>query len=860
MRFHGMVGDHVPISPSATHWRPPEYITVATTSKTGVRGRHSHGSKDNSISDQSDFYSTSTRSSRNTPAKLYSSPFRPISVPRSLKQLLPLPCTNRRYFRRAIQFKLIQKFLAILVAIMVALSLLCSITTIFRNKLDILEWQLENAYIHHDLPYDTRFPAFDSDSHHSRKLASVASRGDDKSEFDTVQIGFWSQVKQISSSFERILQIISNRHAHGLTFSALQSIVTSGITRHLRSHEIIANKSETRFKGATAGAYQNISDAVPTVYLLNTSQLSAVHPISKPHDTPNVTSSRPGIITGGNQPASSIRTTIFPFHEHSYNSEKLSRTNDSDTTFRMHAHHVAVPNYEKDSGSNLKNWGVIEEAEPPISHDETHLRTIDILEAQGHFVQRHHDLSSEGAGHHPDALEIHEIPGGQSLCRIYNAARLPDGTLVLPQWMAAHSISLLRKCGITDVIFAMKRRDDQDGVGYILDGPKLKGTLKSDIHVDIANMDRDLFGNMTPRDHMPHFVTDILSTLVASERAFGSDKEMLNSSVIYATKGFEQSMPSALMFRELKPLLLMSERTMNRSSSDWVSKLSQFFTHPNVGFEIVKAENEEFGSIYSSSKAIAVTVVRSVVIGNTNPFSTYGLFDSGGNNVVFSLNGVTRKPVWTLDNVSQNPCRISVTALNRKGSRELLNLGDLEHRIRELATTASLEVDFREVDFSDVPFEDQVNTAQNTNVLIGAHGAGNSNIIFMRPSAAFIEVFPFAYKAGPFDGLARAFGLEYTPTMSAPQTTVFKECMMKFEQDPSVRENIFHRWDQAVAAETIHPWVHRLRLEKELHIPGSLYDGGATRRCVRFQKLQFNINAVAIRAVEAGKRQCMAAI
>jgi capsular polysaccharide biosynthesis protein len=65
------------------------------------------------------------------------------------------------------------------------------------------------------------------------------------------------------------------------------------------------------------------------------------------------------------------------------------------------------------------------------------------------------------------------------------------------------------------------------------------------------------------------------------------------------------------------------------------------------------------------------------------------------------------------------------------------------------------------VHMEDVPFADQVSLANSASVLIGPHGAGLTNLAFMRPGSWIVELIPRRYPVPVFRTLAAEVGQGY---------------------------------------------------------------------------------------------------
>lgn len=453
----------------------------------------------------------------------------------------------------------------------------------------------------------------------------------------------------------------------------------------------------------------------------------------------------------------------------------------------------------------------------------------------------------------PEKIEVRQLPGGKSLCRLFNIGYLPDGALVLPKWMKKHLDFLIGRCGIKHAFFAINRIGETTSPA--LDEKILQAEGLSKFNVDASNTERDLFGASAPRNHMPHFVSDIFFHLVVCEALLGSGKQLLRSIALVPTDASKVEGRSIPNFPDLKPAMFLQDDTWSRPPAEWVPRLAQFFRHPEIDFKFLRRNGKNMETDGLSAEAPVITMFRSVVLSNLKSHEPFGLFGANGTNIVFEANGITRDPAWKTRGMQEQPCRVSVTVLTRQGPRALLRLKELQNRVELLGKLARIHTDIKIVDFGGIPFDEQVRIMQETNVLVATHGAGNANFIFMRPSAAVIEVFPFAYKAGPFDRFAEIFGLEYKTAMSAPQSDVFKECMNRHETNQSIKRLVFAWWDKAVAEEKIEPWVHRLELEKEFGEPGKS-EGMTTRGCVRLQELEFNIDAISRMVISLGSSQC----
>jgi hypothetical protein len=461
--------------------------------------------------------------------------------------------------------------------------------------------------------------------------------------------------------------------------------------------------------------------------------------------------------------------------------------------------------------------------------------------------------SAGGPG--PEAIEMWALPSGKIVCRVYRACKMQDGRVLLPQWMERHSQRISSDCGLGKAGFLLENKPTP---GAQFNIRHVRKNFPGGIDLSLDHAGRDVFGHAAPRDHMPHFVTDSLKPLASIEAVLGSGRGALPLTVVTPATGGGAPGTDVPAFPDMRPSLQLYEGTLNRSDADWVPSVARMFENLGFAFGPAGKEKPDEGELAAVSKT--GMCFRSIVANNLKQYEPFGLFDGADQNVLFSASHLSREDPAKLPGMKGAPCTVRVTALTRTGPRALLNLAALERQIAAMGQKLGIKALFQVVDFKrDVPFEQQVSTMQASNVLVAAHGAGNANYIFMRPKSAVIEIFPFSYRAGPFNMFAKIFGLDYRYAMARPQTDVFKECMNRHERKPDIKSYAFSMWDRAVAMDKKDPGVHRLQFETEFGKPGRS-EGMTTRQCVRMQELGFDIAHVASMAVESARQQCQRAM
>lgn len=121
----------------------------------------------------------------------------------------------------------------------------------------------------------------------------------------------------------------------------------------------------------------------------------------------------------------------------------------------------------------------------------------------------------------------------------------------------------------------------------------------------------------------------------------------------------------------------------------------------------------------------------------------------------------------TLDNtpvVSGNQPRapvLRVTIIARAGRRRIVNQGDLFDSLRQQFPRADVNL----VDFEGMSIEEQIKYIYDTDILVGAHGAGLTHAMWLKPGRSLVEIQPDRMHGSDehrgFRGLAKVRGLQY---------------------------------------------------------------------------------------------------
>jgi len=124
----------------------------------------------------------------------------------------------------------------------------------------------------------------------------------------------------------------------------------------------------------------------------------------------------------------------------------------------------------------------------------------------------------------------------------------------------------------------------------------------------------------------------------------------------------------------------------------------------------------------------------------------------------------------------------------RRSTRKLLNEDYILNNILE-------PLGFHVVDLDRMPWKDQINLFTNADIVIGAHGAAFSNIIFMKEGSCVIELFGVSYVHWCFWHLSQHLKLNYYACVESSSVEPFhgpNDGYRSFKIDPADLVNIIN--------------------------------------------------------------------
>ncbi|EGD78139.1 hypothetical protein PTSG_12822, partial [Salpingoeca rosetta] len=169
----------------------------------------------------------------------------------------------------------------------------------------------------------------------------------------------------------------------------------------------------------------------------------------------------------------------------------------------------------------------------------------------------------------------------------------------------------------------------------------------------------------------------------------------------------------------------------------------------------------------------------------------------------FADHNIDRAPISLASLKSaSSPAAMRVVIVNRPASsgRSILGVDAIAGAVR--ATLAALNISHEvivEEHLETKSLSAQIALFNAATAVISAHGAANTNWLFLRPNALAIEVFPFAYHPRQYSTIARLIGAKYKPIQTQPDTTRFFACMHHSSPEVLVNETnaIMDAWLEA---------------------------------------------------------------
>ncbi|KAI4143730.1 MAG: hypothetical protein LQ340_006894 [Diploschistes diacapsis] len=107
--------------------------------------------------------------------------------------------------------------------------------------------------------------------------------------------------------------------------------------------------------------------------------------------------------------------------------------------------------------------------------------------------------------------------------------------------------------------------------------------------------------------------------------------------------------------------------------------------------------------------------------------------------------------------IENNDSPLVLTFIDRREKRQLIEKEDYVEEVKRTYPQIKIQM----VNFAAIPFTEQLRIIRDTDVLVGAHGAGLTHALFLRPGSAMVEILPADFNHKGFRNLARLMGHRY---------------------------------------------------------------------------------------------------
>ena len=131
---------------------------------------------------------------------------------------------------------------------------------------------------------------------------------------------------------------------------------------------------------------------------------------------------------------------------------------------------------------------------------------------------------------------------------------------------------------------------------------------------------------------------------------------------------------------------------------------------------------------------------------------------------------------------SHDPSKIVFEVRNSE-KRSILNIDEIKESLKHL--------NIEYVSFADMPYKDQIEKVYNAGTFIAQHGAGLTNLVFMRPKSNVIELLPESFK--DYNGyrmFANMFKINYRAYIEEEKATFISQAASQSQKSMNRDRNL----------------------------------------------------------------------
>lgn len=374
-------------------------------------------------------------------------------------------------------------------------------------------------------------------------------------------------------------------------------------------------------------------------------------------------------------------------------------------------------------------------------------------------------------------------------CRLFRACRTKSGKLLLPKDLEQHKADLA-KCGILgNTIFALGDKELESRYEFVAG----VGAAKT------AHM--DLIERHAPRRGAIHFLADSLKLLFFIDVIHGSGATVpgVMYRQCYDSHGKRVGACSAESPSDVHPVTFIRKESF--IDETWVPHFMKLLSDRKAVRGRTAARFLNQYDLYTAKKAgqpEQAACFRSI----TTSAYMYGQIPSSAltsANPFFSGNGIERDSISRIESKSpgseEQVCRLRVKLSDHITGVAAENLNKIALFLKEktsLPPKNGLQVALMLVlpAQESVAFSKQMERMTSVDVLVAPHGSAMNDVIFMRQETHAIELLPFSFHSGMFQGITHQLGVSHSKVSAEPDIKMIEMCLARFNKGPEAEAQL----------------------------------------------------------------------
>lgn len=455
----------------------------------------------------------------------------------------------------------------------------------------------------------------------------------------------------------------------------------------------------------------------------------------------------------------------------------------------------------------------------------------------------------------------HDVPASIDFkfpfCRLYGACRSKSGRILLPKNLLSQKTKLAR-CGIlSEGNFVLGDREAEAAYMFVREADGAQ----------IADM--DLVERHAPRRGAAHFLADSLKILFFMDALHGAGarNDSLLQKLCLDSNGDHDGSCIVEQESEIHPVMFIRKESF--VDDVWVPHYMKMLASGGAmgGHAPLRFLNQY--SLYPPSKdgePEAAACFRSI----TTSAYMYGQVPGSAltaKNPFFSGNRISRLPVQPRKYRDSEPqrstiklfsCQLRVKLSDHLTGDSAVNLHEMAKILNEKTGKASKDSNISLMLVlpakETLPFSMQVKHMQETDILVAPHGSPLTDTIFMRPGTSVVEVHPFSYLSGMFQGISHQLGQSHSKLSAEPDVKIFEPCLSRYNSGPEA-----DAIPQLVSKMQTAAEQYKLTGKTPLHLEESSLDFRLVhdiKQCARRQRMRLDPEKLAAEIWSQAKQMC----